>query len=79
MKTKYKFAKDIKPGDIVILDMGYGCHTHDVPCKIVKIRNTYSLFDKEKSIPLLSFGYRADNGGVDWTCNFNREDKFTIV
>lgn len=52
--------------------MGYGCHTFDKTLKVVEIETNKNLFDSNRIE--INFGYRANNGGIDYIMNFTCQD-----
>ncbi len=67
-------ASQLKPGQTVILDCGYGAHSDDQPCKILTVEYGKSIFGN----PEVRLRVKMPNGTTFDTHGFNPESTVQI-
>jgi hypothetical protein len=76
MKIKTKLIKNIKVGDIIVLDCGYQCASDYIDCKVLSINNNAGLFgDKQVAFKVKRLDYTNE---IFYTCGFDPEQKLDI-
>lgn len=71
-------TKDVKVGDVLSLDWGYGAHADDRPSEVLAIHVGPSLFHKPGDAELISFDVKVLGLGIHTTHQFDPESTVTM-
>jgi hypothetical protein len=66
-------ASEIKPGQRIVLDMGYG-HPMDEVCAVITVQQGRSLFDA----PVIRFRVRRPGGEIVNVVDYKPDDKVEV-
>jgi hypothetical protein len=68
-------ASELKPGQRIVLDMGYGAHSMDETCTITTVQQTLSLFKD----PVVRLQVRRPGGELIHVNDFRPDEKIGVM
>lgn len=74
----FKRADQVKVGDVIVLDCGYGAHSYDQNCTVRAVIRSNSLFHKDGDPYQLWFTVTLPNGEPMHTHNFDQETLISV-